>query len=288
MPWKIEKDIRNNNILREEFMELAIKTFNLDFHNWWENGFWEDKYIPYVMTDGRQVIANVSVNIMDMVQDGEPKRYIQLGTVMTAPEFRRQGFSRQLMEAVLDDWKDRCSGVYLFANDSVLEFYPRFGFKKAEEYQVSLDISPKPGRTRRLDMSSPKDVQELFRYYKKGSPHSRFSMADNEGLLAFYCTGFLKGNVYILPEFDAAAVAERDGSSCICYDIFSDGKAELKDILEVLAVPETKRAVLGFTPKVPIGKAELLEEEDTTLFILDGKGDLLQGGRMMFPLLSHA
>ena len=101
MPWKIEKSIRENPALRESFMDLAIKTFHLDFHSWYQNGFWKDRYIPYAVTDGKTVAANVSVNVMDMVWDGAKRRYIQLGTVMTAPEYRGKGFSRRLMEEVL-------------------------------------------------------------------------------------------------------------------------------------------------------------------------------------------
>lgn len=292
MSWKIEKNIRENPVLRESFMELAIRTFHLDFHSWHQNGFWGDRYIPYAMTDGKQVAANVSVNLMDMVLNGEQKRYIQLGTVMTAPEFRGKGFSRRLMESVLDDWASRCDGIYLFANDSVLEFYPKFGFRPAVEHQVSMNITPKEGHIRRLDMSDPRDLQTLFSYYKKGNPHSRFAMADNEGLLAFYCTGLLKENVYYLPESGAVAIAEPDRGGCLCYDIFSDGREELKSILAILLAkvgsPQASKVVLGFTPKEPSGEPAPLREEDTTLFLLEGKEDLFRENRIMFPLLSRA
>lgn len=288
MSWTIEKNIRGNPILRESFMELALQTFHIDFHAWWKNGFWEEKYIPYSITDGTQVAANISVNLIDMLWNGEKKRYIQLGTVMTAPEHRGKGFSRKLMETVLDDWKEKCDAVYLFANDSVLDFYPKFGFRKADEYQVSLKCSRKTGNVHKLDMSKPQDLQILFTYYQKSNPYSRFPMVDNKGLLAFYCTGFLKENVYFLQDFDTVAVVETDGTDCICYDLFSDTKADLEKILEVLAVPETKRMILGFTPNESIGQASLLKEDDTTLFFLDGKDDLFHQHPLMFPLLSHA
>ncbi len=288
MAWMIEKNIRENTILRESFMELAVQTFHIDFREWWKRGFWGNQYIPYVITDGTQVAANVSVNLIDMLWNGEKKRYIQLGTVMTAPEHRGKGFSRKLMEIVLNDWKEKCDAIYLFANDSVLNFYPKFGFHKADEYQISLECSHKMGNIRKLDMSNPQDLQMLFTYYQKSNPYSRFPMADNKGLLAFYCTGFLKENVYFLQDFDTVAVVETDGTDCICYDLFSDVKTSLEKVLEVLAVPETKRIVLGFTPREAVGQAVLLKEDDTTLFLLDGKEDLFCQYPLMFPLLSHA
>ncbi len=291
MPWKIEKAVRENPALRESFMDLAIKTFHLDFHNWHQNGFWGDRYIPYVMTDGKTVAANVSVNVIDMLWDGTKRRYIQLGTVMTAPEYRGQGFSRRLMETVLSDWRDCSDGIYLFANDSVLDFYPKFGFCPMGEYQVSVNVTPKKGNICRLDMSDPRDLQRLFSYYKKGNPHSRFAMVDNEGLLAFYCTGFLKENVYYLPEAGAVAVAEPNGDGFLCYDVFSDGQTELKGILETLAGainPQASKAMLGFAPKGSVGESAPLKEEDTTLFLLEGFVPLYKENRIMFPLLSRA
>ena len=42
----------------------------------------------------------------------------------------------QAMEWILQNWSDRCDGIYLFANDTVLDFYPKFGFLPAEEAQV--------------------------------------------------------------------------------------------------------------------------------------------------------
>ena len=257
---------------------------------------WRFKLSTLISTRGGKTVfgkkntspANISVNLIDMLWNGEKKRYIQLGTVMTAPEHRGKGFSRKLMETVFDDWKEKCDAVYLFANDSVLDFYPKFGFRKADEYQVSLKCSRKTGNVHKLDMSKPQDLQILFTHYQKSNPYSRFPMVDNKGLLAFYCTGFLKENVYFLQDFDTVAVVETDGTDCICYDLFSDTKADLEKILEVLAVPETKRMILGFTPNESIGQASLLKEDDTTLFLLDGKDDLFHQHPLMFPLLSHA
>ena len=136
MEYKLVKQIRDNEILRRSFIKLAEKVFDLSFENWHQNGFWTDKYIQYVLAEnGKKVVANVSVNIIDTVWENKSKRYIQLGTVMTDPEYRNRGFSSQLIRAIISEWREKCDAVYLFANSDVLNFYPKFGFVKAAEYQ---------------------------------------------------------------------------------------------------------------------------------------------------------
>ena len=58
------------------------------------------------------------------------KNYIQLGTIMTDKNYRNQGLSKYLMNIVLKEFSEKNDEVYLFANDSVLYFYPKFGFQK--------------------------------------------------------------------------------------------------------------------------------------------------------------
>ena len=131
---EIVKHYRNNSALRASFNELARKTFGIDFEPWYQRGFWTDRYDPYSVVENGRIIANVSVNHMDMRILGERKRLIQLGTVMTDPQYRNRGLIRMLMEQIQQEFAD-ADGMFLFANDSVLEFYPKFGFRKGTEYE---------------------------------------------------------------------------------------------------------------------------------------------------------
>lgn len=71
--------------------QLAADVFGLSFHNWYARGYWQDAYLPYTLFDCGRAVANISVNRMKTMVDGQPKRYIQLGTVMTAPAYRNRG-----------------------------------------------------------------------------------------------------------------------------------------------------------------------------------------------------
>jgi predicted N-acetyltransferase YhbS len=284
-----DNNIRENEEVRLSFDKLAQKTFDLSFENWYQNGYWADKYIPYVLLDGERVASNVSVSIIDTVWQNEKKRYVQLGTIMTDSEYRGKGLSRLLMEKVLEEWKDKCDAIYLFANDTVLDFYPKFGFVKADEYQCQISITSKNRAARKLDMSNDTDRGLLFEKYKKSNPFSALPMVDNVGLLMFYCSQFMKDYVYYVEDYDAAVIAMQNDKNLICFDIFCDGNNDMNDVLAIVANNDTTNVVFGFSPKSTTNcQATLLQEEDTTLFVLSNKENVFADNQLMFPLLSHA
>lgn len=289
MNREIITGIRDREILRRSFNELAEKTFGLSFEEWYQAGYWTDAYSPHVITDGERVIANVSVNRIDVCWRGKPRRYIQLGTVMTDSEYRGKGLSRRLLEQVLEEWRENCDGIYLFANDSVLDFYPKFGFQKATEYQCRKQVVPKSGEIRKLDMESEADRKLLKEHYELSNPFSDFAFVNNYGLLMFYCSAFLKDCVYYLPAFDAVVIAEREEDSFLCYDIYCSAGQSMDKILETAADGTDGKVLFGFSPKDTEGcTIAPLKEEDTTLFVLEGKESPFEEGRLIFPLLSHA
>ncbi|MBI6874487.1 hypothetical protein [Clostridium aciditolerans] len=67
---------KDDSMLRNSFNSLTEKTYSFNFKQWYEYGYWEDKYIPYSLLDGDKVVSNVSVNIMDFLILGEQKRDI--------------------------------------------------------------------------------------------------------------------------------------------------------------------------------------------------------------------
>ena len=87
---------------RNAFNNLAKIIFPISFEEWFQSGYWNEKYIPYTLFDEDKAVANISVNIMDFSVFGEQKRFIQIGAVMTDENYRNNGLSRFLMEKVLD------------------------------------------------------------------------------------------------------------------------------------------------------------------------------------------
>ena len=194
MGLRFAKAYREHDKLRKSFFRLAWETFGLDFAPWYQGGWWTDHYIPYSFIDGEEVVANVSVNRMELERAGSRHRGIQVGTVMTRPEYRGRGLCRRLLESVLEEWRDRCDILYLLANDSVLDLYPKFGFRPAEEPLHSGPLHRTPGPLRPLDLSEEGDRKLLLDCYRASNPSSALASVGDPGLLMFYCGGAGRGH----------------------------------------------------------------------------------------------
>lgn len=280
--------VRKSPDLRESFFSLARQVFSLDFAPWYQGGGWGDRYIPHALVLGRQVAANVSVNTIDFLLNGVRRTYVQLGTVMTHPDFRGMGLSRFLLETVLDAWRDRCDCLYLFANDTVLDFYPRFGFVPAKEAQPVFPIVPgQPLPRRRLCPDLPEDRALLFKTYRQSNPFSAFSMDGNEGLFLFYVLGPFRDMLYELPGQSAVAILEEDGEVLYCHELLGRPKIGLLPLLEGLAGPGIRQIRLGFTPRPGLLPLRFLPGEEH-LFVLAGKENPFAAKSLFFPQISHA
>jgi len=85
MEYTFVRDYRDDDALRKSFSQLAKKTFGIDFERWYDCRGWNSHYIPYSYRWGNEIMANVSVNTMELVINGKKHRAIQIGTVMTDP-----------------------------------------------------------------------------------------------------------------------------------------------------------------------------------------------------------
>lgn len=284
-----DKSIRFNAAKRKSFNDLAKSTFDISFKTWFQSGYWSDRYAPYTFCLEDRVIANVSVNTIDTLWNGTSRRYLQIGTVMTDPEFRHRGLSRQLMEKVLEDHGDNCDAIYLYANDEVLDFYPKFGFVMESEFAASLPLNNGLACAKKLDLTQPSNVQILLEYYKKSNPYSMMPMLDNFELLMFHCQGPCSNAVFLAEEEQALVIAEQTGDTLYCFDIYCEKGLSLDDCLKSVAYPDVKNVTFGFALR-DTAKSSLfrVQEEDTTLFVLKSKENIFAESKTMLPTLSHA
>lgn len=281
-------DYKENNILRESFNTLARNTFGILFEDWYKLGYWTKNYIPYSMKVEDMIVSNVSVNLMEFNQSGSVKKYIQLGTVMTDKNYRGLGLNGYLMKKVIEDYKDKCDGIYLFANDSVLDYYPKFGFRKANEYQYSRKLSLTGSRSvSPFPLTDKKALEEMEKIITASKPCGQMAM-NNMGLHMFYLSSFMKNNVYYVEEQQAYVVAEEEEGNLILHEIFAVGEVDVMAIAAAFG-NGNKKVSLGFVPdKKENYHRELLLEEDTTLFVLGNGWEEFEEAGLRFPTLSHA
>lgn len=283
----IEKNYRNNEALRASFNRLAEKTFGLNFENWYRNGFWKDNYIPYSVVIDGEVVSNVSVNACNMNYKGKLVKLIQLGTIMTDDDYKGKGYARALMEEVMKDYDGKVDGIYLFANDSVLEFYPKFGFKEAKEYQFSKDVTISGECTaQNVPLRDKIDFDRTVEILDTKKQNAQLYMVDNPGLYMFYLSQFMTENLFYIEECNSYAIAEVEDDTLILHTILGNGAVD--EVIRAFG-SQVKKVILCFTPNDASGyeKSEL-HEEDTTFFV---QGKFFEDSRddeYMMQAITHA
>lgn len=285
---QIVKHYRDNAALRRSFNELAEATFGLNFENWYQNGFWCDNYEPYSVVENGKVVANVSLNRTDMLVKGQRKRLYQLGTVMTAKGYRNRGYIRAIMKEIEKDTID-ADGVYLFANDSVVEFYPKFGFVPSMEHVYSKVVNNAgESKMRQVPMDGPESWQKLRRAMETSTFPTACRMVDNEELIFFYVSQFMQACVYYSEVLGAWVIAELEEGELLIHNVFSANAVTLDQVIAAFG-GEVKTVTLGFAPADTEGwTCRELPQEDCHFFV---KGEAFRdfsGKKLRIPSLSHA
>lgn len=283
--YQFVKNYRENPELRHHFNTLAQTTFGLDFSSWYENGYWEKDYIPYSFLDEGRVVANVSVYLMDLIVKGKAVKAVQIGTVMTEKAYQNQGLSRQLLEMVMADFENQCDFIYLFANESVLEFYPKFGFEKRNEKKYVFESTKRLEKKLNLEKVSLATHRSLLeRLALTRVPSSSIlSVVNNQSLLLFYFSVGLTDSLYYSEELDAIFMMEVEGEILHLYDIVADHPLELQRILPMLTHLVSHEIILYFAVKDV--KSTFVEVNDDVLFV-KGKQAVIDD-LTLFPLTSH-
>ena len=253
-----------------------------------KTAFWATTTCPIRSLWTAKSRANVSVNRTDFVLDGEKKRLIQLGTVMTDERCRSRGMIRRLMAEVERDCAGKADGVYLFANDTVLDFYPKFGFRRAAEVRYARALEPGGAASAvRVPMRDRDAWDRLTAVIRSSAPCGRFSLCGNTGLPLFYVSKFMQDCVYrVAPE--AYAVAELEDGVLHLHAVYAEKQPAPEAVARAFG-GAVRRVQLGFTPLDTTGwEAETVHEDDTTLFVRGaGFRDFERRG-LMFPVLAHA
>lgn len=286
--YQVIKNYRDNELLRKSFNELAIKTFQINFEDWYLNGYWTDRYNPYsIVVDGK-VVANVSVNRTAFEVNGEEKNYIQLGTVMTDKSYRNQGLIREIMKEIDKDYAGKVDGIYLFANNEVLSFYPKFGFETAKQYEYMKTLEGSGLKLfSKIPMNCKADWDMLEEKIKSCYKQSAFEMLDNSQLNMFYVSKYMCEDVYYSEVLDAYVIVEIENNTLTIDMVISEKEQDLNRIAAGFG-DDIKQVKLGFTPKNTKGFAvRELDEDDSTLHV-KGDFEVIEECKLMFPLLAHA
>ncbi len=281
------KDTEKRHMLND----LTQKTFWFDFENWVVGGYFEGDYIPYSFVEDGKMIANVSVNKMSFIQNGISKNYIQLGTVMTDEAYRKQGLAKKLMNHIIEEYKDKCDGFYLFANLDALDFYRKVGFLEGMQYSYSIKKEYLPDKS---NVTLFKKVEQTMKnkymdYVRNSAVNSSMEQSNKFGLQMFYTAGM--ENVYYAKDIDCFVILEEEENTIALQSIIAKEQISLKEICSRID-GKYDSIRLGF---VPHGEEKFMCDimrydggEDYRLFYLENELESIEKEQLYFPELSHA
>ncbi|EAH2974215.1 N-acetyltransferase, partial [Listeria monocytogenes] len=210
---------------------------------------------------------------------------------MTHPNYRGQGLAKNLLNHVIAKYEDQYDFLYLFANDTVLDFYPKFGFERIEESSFTVDacnLKKKASKLKKLNPDNKTDFQLISRIVSKRAPLSNIlDVKESEDLLMFYVLIALKNELYYLEELDVIVLMEQEGTDLYVLDILSTKKLDVVEVLSYLSTKKIETIHLLFTPEKSkyIDAAYIIETEDM-LFVRPNV--LTIENYFLFPATSHA
>lgn len=283
----------NNDKYRKSFNELAIKTFSINFDQWYKEGYLGGNYINYSFLCEEKVLSNVSANKFNIIYNGELKKAIQLGTVMTDENFRNKALIRRLINRILKEYEGY-DLIYLFANDSVFDFYPKFWFKRVIEGKYEMDTK----EITKLKLNSDKVIKldlvnEEHKNILKRLCENRLSISQELGIikgnsiLYLYCNYEFKNDLYYIKEDNIIVILRRENNIVTLYDILSVDNFNLDNIVLKILIEDDEKIQFNFVPRSEKYKIDFQLEDYTedALFVKEGKTILKDG--ILFPMISH-
>ncbi|MCB2231151.1 GNAT family N-acetyltransferase [bacterium] len=278
---------RDDVRMREAYFAYVKRVFSMaDFREWHNRGCWPDGYTPVSAMVGGEIVSNVSVAKMGLLVDGAPVRGIQLGAVGTVPEYRGKGLSRMVMDYVMEQFAETVDIMFLFGNDDVVEFYPRFGFEAHHEQVFVRDsVAPKGNlRARRLDINDPNDWAFLCDRIARRAPLTRlFGAVEYDFVTTWHVINLHREHVWYVDEADCIAiVSERDGVVTV-WDLIFDEPVDVDSVVASVIQSDAVREVQYYfsADVVEFKHDRTVAPEDSHLFV---RGELPIAGReFKFP-----
>jgi len=281
--------------------DLLQETFGFTLAGWRALGHWTADYTCWALVEEGRALANAGVYRMEMRVSGETQAWMQIGAVATRRARRGEGLSRRILDEILARHPN--TPFFLFANDSVVDFYPRFGFRRLPDHQPRLALQPRlfqprqdcgwnspaggPGAGEWLAMRKlAADDPAVTRYLNGRAVFSnRLDCANAAPVNWFHLLGEYADCIYEIPALDALIVARQNGERLSLVDVVALRPLAFAELAPCLGFAGVREIRFGFNPDglgVDYEMVETEEEDATPIF---GRGEMQDEGRWMFPLM---
>ena len=257
-----------------------LKPIFLDFKFWYDLDLWDNNYESYSIMLNDEIVSNICLYKTNILFNGIQFEALSIGAVATKKEYRGNGYARCIMEHIINKYPD--TPMYLYANETVLDFYPKFGFKRIFEklpivkYKINNEIAP-----RKIKFDNPK----VWNYvYNKSNFSQKLDCLNTASINMFHIYwGYLKDCIYEIPELNTMVIAEQKERVLKIIGIFSLKEVSFMELSEYLPFNNVDSIEFGFMPYWSDLKFEMKAYEADPQFVRGEKCDLKD---YKFPELS--
>lgn len=253
-----------------DFEASVFRAGGRTFPIWGARGGWVAGYDVFAAIVDNQIVSTVGRSAMRFVINGEERSGYQLGAVATSPGHRNRGLARLLMNKVLGELDAPDQPLILFANPSVLDFYPRFGFRRLSQARFvgHVDVRPSDTFAPRLDLARPIDRAWLADHCASAiAIGQRFAARDYYPAMLFNLTHRPR-TIIRLDLFGAVVIVQQDGNRLLIEDLLPTRPFRLKDALPYVCTKPVRTLEFGFHPEAwwPNAESQALDDGGSPLF----------------------
>jgi len=259
------------------------------FSPWGARGGWVDGYDVFAMVFDDQIVGTVGWQSMRYVINGKERSGYQLGAVATRADHRNRGLARLLMNKVLGELDAPDQPVILFANSSVLDFYPRFGFRRLAQSSFigHIDVHPTGTLAPRLDLAKSTERAWLADHCARASAVGLgFTARDYYPTILFHLTRQPR-IAFRLDPFGAVMIVQQHGDRLLIEDLLATRPFSLKDALPYVCSQPVHTLEFSFHPEAwwPNAESQALDDGGSPLFARGAVVEVEEPIR--FPDLAH-
>lgn len=237
---------------RMQLNRLVLDVFGLDFAPWNALKPGIRCYTPFTFFHDGRAVANVSASPMELTLAGREVAAVQVGTVCTRPEHRGKGLVRELMTRAHTHWHGRRELSFLFANETVLDFYQQLGYRRVEQHRFHCAAPrwrPASERPRTLDILDAGDRELMRQYADERAPVSdRVGVRAQAWLWLFHARMQYAEHLRYIEPLDLVAVSRQEQSTLHIFDLVGRQIPSLAELYPYLGSEEIREVRFHFTP----------------------------------------
>jgi len=236
---------KNDPAFEAMFDNLIRDVFGFSFAPWLSRKVWNERYESYSIIQDGEMLSNVCIYKTDRRIGGQAVRAHQFGAVATRESERKRGLSRQLMDHVLSLYPD--VPAFLYANPSVIDFYPQFGFRQADTYQpyIVATIDNPPGKVRQYS------GEDAFVYRMLCGKRVYSDVVDcmnTQSIALFHLLLSYPEDLYFLSNCGALVVAKQEGNKLFLADVVCERPITFEELKKELPFFGIESVAFGFCP----------------------------------------